>query len=154
MTAPLTPEQHAERIRSTLSRAYIGTETGPEIEEAAASLDALLTLLADAEARAEKLQRILDLVEKLMLSEHEPEDHVFRFFQRLHGLPETGKSKHPAEARVAELEAALGKIAAEPHCVVANSPEGWQPIIVVRDREYGYDECLRIARAALGEPSK
>jgi hypothetical protein len=62
--------------------------------------------LSDLAARA----RLLDQVEAIMTAE-EPEDHVFRFFQRLHGLPETGAPKHPAEAeadrlarRVAELE--------------------------------------------------
>lgn len=46
----------------------------------------------------------------VMASAEMPPDHVFRAIQRAHGLPETGRPEHPAEARVRTLEDGLREI--------------------------------------------
>jgi hypothetical protein len=90
VTAPLTPEQHAERIREPLLRAGVYTAdegTSSWVEgDALASLAALLALLADAEARA-------------AINEHQCDDMTASALDAYARV-------EAAEARVAELETA------------------------------------------------
>lgn len=86
MTAPiLTPEQ-IEEIRAGAD--FFPAEICDSHEALRAERDAKTTLLDQLEG---------------IITAKQPPDHVFRFFQRLHGLPETGAPEHPAEVERDEL---------------------------------------------------
>jgi hypothetical protein len=129
VTAPLTPEQHAERIRNTIKEAFrvVGYVGAVERRESLDALDALLALLADAEARA-------------AINEHQCDDMTASALDAYARV-------EAAEARVAELQAALRKIA-----------EIDDPADVYLTKQYDdlrtVADMVRAARAALGEPSR
>jgi len=123
MPTVLTAEQVAEAIDPY-------HETRHLVRALAASHEAL-------RAERDEAQKILNGLERIGLEE--PPHHVFRFFQRLHGLPETGAPNGPtwkeravtAERRVAELEAALitgDKGHSEERCVRCGWTMGQPPL--------------------------
>jgi protein-tyrosine-phosphatase len=168
VTAPLTPGEHAERIREPLLRAGVYTAdegTSSWVEgDALASLDALLALLADAEQRAKHATDEKDRTISVVLAVHaEATTQLMRRFIEgwkdgrvsdlteadvraaidaaipeavRRGIPDPSELRErleAAEARVAELEAALRRISA------------------IHPQDHAYVESGEIARAALAQ---